>query len=182
MKRTYQIIVAVSIVAIVCVAGAVLLLNNQDKTVHGTYSYGYESFSDYSGNLISEDGSTIDISDIDDVSKVVTLWDGDTPTHYDKSVGYEWLAYYVDFYCTPDMTIDSKAIHIMEGYYSDDTRYATPYIEIDGKIYHHENSELDVTLVSDGHGRITMIVLVSEFNPGMPVFDTPGIEWSAAEA
>lgn len=176
MKRAHQVIVIIAVVAVVSIAGVALLLN-QDKTIHGTYSYGYEIFSDYPGNLISEDGSTISISDIEDVSKIITLWDEDTPTHYDESVIYAWYEYYVDFYCDHEMTIDAKSIHVMEGYYIEDTRYATPYIEIDGKVYHHEHSELSVTIGSDGHGRISMILLTSDFNMHNPVFDTPGVEW-----
>ena len=176
MKRAHYVVVAIALAAVVCVVGCIVLLSDQNGVV-GTYSYGYESFDDYPGILTSDDGSIINLNDVEDASYLITLWDDKDFSHYDKIIGYSWLVYYVDFECTPGLTISAEDIHIAEEYYSEDNRYITAFIELNGKIYHHEDSDVKTTLGSDGRGRITMIILSSEYNPHVPSIAVEGIVW-----
>lgn len=181
MKGTYKVIIAIAIVSALCIAGGVVLLNHQDRHTVGYYSYGYEMI-EGTGNLITDSGGqTINLDEIDDCSYLITLWNGDVHDHYDHTVGYQWLRYIVDFKCTPGMKINSKDIHIMEEYLPDDDRYTTPYIEQDGAIYHHEDSDVEITLGLDGSGRIIMIILSSECNPRIPIIAVDGVDWKLDE-
>lgn len=177
MKRTYQAVVAVAIVATVVFAAAAYYWDRGDGQIHGEYEFGYSAYTSYGGDLVSGDGvAIVDMSTITDLSEICTVWASDAI--YSRPAGSMLvLEYYIDLYSEPGVTVDIGDISFLDLYDPGQNLHYSAFMMYGDTVVHHELCDMTATTDGSGHARISMILVVGEFWDNIPIIESD-VNWS----